>query len=93
MTALPRTFPSAILAALLLALALNTLKANASAGQGTGDDRAGQRITLPRLPEEADDSPAEAERYFLKKRLAPGMTTYPVDRLLKAREHARKLPL
>ena len=51
------------------------------------------RIVPPRLPSDAEDSPAEAQRFFLKKRLAPGMTHYPVDRLMQAQREAARLPL
>src|SRR5262249_47503795 len=47
----------------------------------------------PPGPNEADDNPEEAQKYFLSKRLAPGMTSYPTDRLLQAERDALKLPL
>src|SRR5436190_16771764 len=39
------------------------------------------------------DQPSEAERFFLKQRLAPGMKEFPVERLLQGREHARHMRL
>ncbi len=48
---------------------------------------------VPPVLTDADDSPQEAQSYFLSKRLAPGMTSYPTDRLLQAQRDALKLPL
>ena len=57
-------------------------------GQATRPSR-----RLPPAPIDADDSPQEAQSYFLSKRLAPGMTGYPTERLLQAQRDALKLPL
>ena len=52
-----------------------------------------RRLKPPKLPRDAEDQPGAAERFFLSKRLAPGMAEYPMERLLRAQVDAARLPL
>ncbi len=98
--------PSYVLRSLLAiviasAVAMPTLTSAAKKANQSGNAKsahaakpaADQRIVWPQLDLKPDDSPEEAVRFFLKKRLAPGMTSYPAAQVLAAYEDAKKLPL
>jgi uncharacterized repeat protein (TIGR01451 family) len=83
--------PAAVLAGMLV---VADAHAATSASQPAAPaSLAGHRLVAPKLPEAAEDDPDEAQRFFLSKRLAPGMTEYPVAQLLRAQRNAAKLPL
>jgi len=76
--------------ALLLVACTARLGTDTRSGQGPDPDR---RLARPTFPKDARDEPDRAERFALKKRLGPGMTALPTERLIAARAHAQRLPV